>query len=217
MIYSVNESTMVNTDKIALFGEEADNFLESVGVTLYENTIAIGENEYNGSDAEAFLNENGITLYEDHIVLEGQQAEEYKARKAKEKADQKAKEDERFVRRYAPTGIFTGYPGDKDRRYEHNNERTKKSPTIISPTYASKSDDIRSTMATYINSKESDRRYKNFYSKKFGTDEYDKADKEADNHYHNRAEAEDATNRHIRRHPDKYPKYESTIFDFDLK
>ena len=72
-------------------------------------------------------------------------------------------------------------------------------------------------MATYINRKESDRRYKNLYSKKFGTDEYDKADKEVSNHYRNRDEAEDATNRHIRRHPDKYPKYESTIFDFDLK
>ena len=84
MIYSVNESSNVYTESVALFGQDADEFLESVEVALYENTVAIGENTYDGADAEAFLAENGIHLYEDHIVLEGKQAEEYLERKQKE-------------------------------------------------------------------------------------------------------------------------------------
>ena len=83
MIYSNNDN--IRTESVALFGNDADELLEFLDIELGESTIAIGENVYNGAEAERFLNENGIMLYEDHIVLEGKQAEEYKARKAAEK------------------------------------------------------------------------------------------------------------------------------------
>ena len=78
MIYSVGNKSAY-TECIALFGKMADAMLEATGITLYENTIAIGENEYKGVEAEAFLNENGIFLYEDHIVLKGNQVKNYRA------------------------------------------------------------------------------------------------------------------------------------------
>ena len=69
---------------ITLYGQDADNFLESYGIELYEDSIVIGESMFDGYDGECLLNENGIFLFEDCIVLEGEQAEAYKARKAKE-------------------------------------------------------------------------------------------------------------------------------------
>ena len=93
MIYSINKS-------ITLYSEAADKFLESVGVELYEDHVVIGEDAYLGADGEAILNENGIFLYEDGIVLEGKQAEEYKARKAEDYYTQKHAEIERHMRRY---------------------------------------------------------------------------------------------------------------------
>ena len=131
MIYSVNEST---TNKIALFGQDADNFLESVGVALYENTVAIGENVYDGAEAEEFLAENGIFLYEDHIVLEGKQAEEYKARKAKERDERISAEAKREHHR-----IFNK---DVGRTGRNDSERSEKVNEILK--------------------KETDRRYKEF-------------------------------------------------------
>ena len=80
MIYSPNNRPLV------LVEAAADSFLESVGVKLYDNEISINGTLYEGSYGESILADNGIFLYEDGIVLEGEQAEDYKARKAKEKA-----------------------------------------------------------------------------------------------------------------------------------
>ena len=76
MIYSNNSS-------VKLYGEVADNFLESVGVSIFDDgDIAIGESIFDLSTGCDILEENGVILCEDCIVLEGKQAEEYKARKA---------------------------------------------------------------------------------------------------------------------------------------
>ena len=85
-----------NNNSVKLYGEVADNFLESVGVGIFDDgDIAIGESIFDLSTGCDILEENGIVLCEDCIVLEGKQAEEYKARKAKEKADaEKVKGDE---------------------------------------------------------------------------------------------------------------------------
>ena len=100
MIYSVNNEHLV------LVEAAADSFLESVGVKLYDNEISINGTLYEGTYGESILAENGIFLYEDGIVLEGKQAEEYKARKAAEKKAETDAEDERNRRRYSrSTGI----------------------------------------------------------------------------------------------------------------
>lgn len=84
-----------NNSSVKLYGEVADNFLESVGVNIFDDgDIAIGESIYDLSTGCDILEENGVILCEDCIVLEGKQAEEYKARKAKEKED---RERERVI------------------------------------------------------------------------------------------------------------------------
>ena len=88
-----------NIDPIALTEVDADAFLESVGVELYKDSIAIDGTLYEGAYGEEVLAENGIFLYEDGIVLEGEQAEAYKARKKKEADDAKNAEALRYNKR----------------------------------------------------------------------------------------------------------------------
>lgn len=82
---------MIYNNSIILTEADADEFLESVGVELFENHATINGEAYSGPDAEFILEENGIFLYEDCIVIEGQQAEEYKKRKAKEAEEESKK------------------------------------------------------------------------------------------------------------------------------
>lgn len=89
-----------NESNVILKATDADSFLESYGITLFTDAIAIGEMVMDGITGEKILAENGITLNEDHIVLEGQQAEEYKARKARETEAKKKAEKERTEKRY---------------------------------------------------------------------------------------------------------------------
>ena len=77
---------------ITLTEADADSFLESVGIQLYEDKISINGTLYEGSYGEEILNENGIFLYEDGIVLEGKQAEEYKRKKFDELLDRSRKD-----------------------------------------------------------------------------------------------------------------------------
>ena len=67
-----------NIDPIALTEADADAFLESVGVELFEDSIAIDGTLYEGTYGEEILAENGIFLYEDGIVLEGELADAVK-------------------------------------------------------------------------------------------------------------------------------------------
>ena len=96
-----------NTTPIAIYGADADNFLESCGIELYEDSIAIGESMFDGHDGECLLNENGIFLYEDHIVLEGEQAEAYKVRKAKEKQAESDRWEGKYQQRMGSRSVNT--------------------------------------------------------------------------------------------------------------
>lgn len=87
MIYSVNNEPLVLTET------DADNFLESVGIELFETTLSINGVMYNGTYGESILAENGIFLYEDGIVLEGPEADKYRARKAEERQFAKIKDE----------------------------------------------------------------------------------------------------------------------------
>ena len=80
-------------ERIILTEADADEFLESIGIALYENTMTIGESVVFGADGQDALQEHGIFLYEDCIMLEGEQAEAYKAKKAKEKEEESKKYD----------------------------------------------------------------------------------------------------------------------------
>ena len=200
MIYSVNESTV---DRIALFEEEADMMLESVGVTLYNDVVAIGESVYDGADAEAFLAENGILLYEDHIVLEGQQARDYKNRKQTERG-------------------IKGNENYKD--YQRTLERGT-SPYATQLIKHADSKGYIDTKQLKVKDKERfDKLAKEHEEKKYGPSsssyskranrEYNRRVANGENlSQHDFRKMQDASNRNERRHP----KNESTIFDFDLK
>ena len=203
MIYSVNESSNTYTESVALFGQDADDFLESVEVALYEDTVAIGENVYDGADAEAFLAENGIMLYEDHIVLEGKQAEEYKARKAKEREEAKEKDN---LRNSAFGRVSIGkFP---DSMYPNANKYADKYNS-----YGLHKDDIKvSNKAHELQNR--DKRTK------LNKATYNARDEEKSKKYFDSwSRASDANladiERHIRRHPKQFK--ESAFFDFDLK
>ena len=71
-------------EEVILTNNDADNFLESVGVELFEDSIAIDGTLYEGAYGESILEANGIFLYEDGIVLEGKQARDYRIRKEDE-------------------------------------------------------------------------------------------------------------------------------------
>lgn len=110
MIYGDNSS-------IKLYGKVADNFLEEVGVDIFDDgDIAIGESIFDLSTGCDILEENGIVLCEDCIVLESEAAEKYKARKAKEKADREEAEEKRNRRRFNPDNSTVGD--------QHNNSKT---------------------------------------------------------------------------------------------
>ena len=80
------------TKPITLTEGAADAFLESVGVELFEDSIAIEGTLYEGTYGESILEANGIFLYEDGIVLEGKQARDYKIRKEDEILDRSRKD-----------------------------------------------------------------------------------------------------------------------------
>jgi hypothetical protein len=153
MIYRANNEPLV------LIEDAADAFLESVGVRLFEDEISIDGTLYEGSYGESILEENGIFLYEDGIVLEGQQAEEYKARKAKEKADTEEAEEARLKKSYK----MDGSKGDFVRFYTPaGNQKHSGNSNYIS---VSKKDNERAKRTDEIFNKEIGKREK----------EYDKA------------------------------------------
>jgi len=107
---------MLYNDGIILTEADADEFLESVGVELYENHVMINGQQYPGSKGEAILETNGIFLYEDHILIEGQQAEEYLKKKMdKYNADKEAEDQEN--EKYNPSDNY-GDRGHGQRGHE---------------------------------------------------------------------------------------------------
>ena len=115
MIYRANNNPLVLTEGAA------DEFLESVGVRLFEDEISIDGTLYEGAYGESILEENGIFLYEDGIVLEGKQAEEYMVRKANERQAEDNRWEKKYGKRMGDRRITTTIV-PKDRPY-HDEKR----------------------------------------------------------------------------------------------
>lgn len=115
---------MIYSRQIRLEGQEADNFLEASGITICDDEIIIEDAVVEFDAAIEHLAENGISLYEDCIILEGKQAEEYKARKAKERQEDAKKYDYKHRRLFKISQgedydkAHTMYQTDADKRYD---------------------------------------------------------------------------------------------------
>lgn len=226
MIYS-------NTTPLYLVESDADEFLDSIGVELYDDSVAIGEHVFDGAYAEEILAENGIYLYEEGIVLEGKQADEYRARKAKEAEDEARKYD-----KYDNKGLTKNAPnflkgsrarsnvGNKsslkqgiknasntkteDRiRRMHAEEIVERDRLNRSHDYSGKGLRVSKDEKGRVKSVSTDTRYSpnsrgNYYSDRFCDEE--KGRRIAHN------AARDAANRHLRRHT-KYVKESAGIFE----
>lgn len=187
-----------NNNSVRLYGKVADNFLESVGVSIFDDgDIAIGESIYDLSTACDILEENGVILCEDCIVLEGKQAEEYKARKAKEKDDHDSALNKQALRRY---------PSPANNWEDNYGNKYKKSPTTKKLAKAALNGDD-AAMDKWDDRYRDDQRRMSKASSIGNKDYY--SGKRKMNGEEN-ARANDAINRHIRRHPKQYK--ESTIF-----
>ena len=91
---TIKSNSILENSGVAFIGEDvfliedkADAFLESIGITLYEDSIAIDGTLYDGTYGESILESNGIFLYEDGIVLEGMSKKEYLDKKEQEAND----------------------------------------------------------------------------------------------------------------------------------
>ena len=194
-----------NIDPIALTEVDADAFLESVGVELYKDSIAIDGTLYEGAYGEEVLAENGIFLYEDGIVLEGKQAEEYKARKAKEKEDRDRERvigSTRELNKYASRK--TNPQHDESYRFATDaiGKRKKEFFDAVEKmgNYSDLTKNRRDNISRNRNSE-------------LTSDAIDKG-KHYTNAMHKNHIIADTYGRHMRRHPKQYakPKNESTIF-----
>ena len=121
MIYS----NPLNESNIILRGEEADSFLESYGITLLSDAVAIGEMVMDSITGQNIMAENGIILNEDHIILEGKQAEEYLKRKMKEKEESEKDDGRHGITKYDNINDHTKsyYPGRRSQiksRYSYS-------------------------------------------------------------------------------------------------
>lgn len=191
MIYK-NPNSSFN-ESISLFGVDADEFLESISVELYSDHITINEMPMDGCTGENILAENGIFLYEDGIVLEGEQAEEYKARKAKERKDAKKIEIDRKERRY---GYKTKASSNGKRYYTYNTSMSGKTGSN-NASDKERSSDVNNKMTSIENKRR-------FEAERLANSdtEYGKNARAAyTNFMKNKPEAADALNRRYRRHP----------------
>ena len=158
---------------------------------IYKNNPCI---KLFGEEADIFLAESGITLYEDCIVLEGEQAEAYKARK---EAEEKSKWKKEHDRQNGPRSTDTT-SGPNTREY--NNAKNSRSREEFEAKQRS-AEKVRD---------EADRRWKAAW-------DHRNDDKDYNHNYENlqyhgqRSDAADAIRRHERRHPKTYK--ESSIFD----
>lgn len=184
-----------NANNITLYGEAVDDFLKSCGIELYSDCVVIGENTFSCEDGEAILNENGVFLYEDGIVLEGQQADDYRARKAKEIRDNKKIDIDRKERRYG----YKAKQGSKGKAYYSYNPSMNGNTGSNSASDKERSFDVRNKMTSIENK----RRFEYERSSDSYDKEYAKNNRTAYmNFMKNKPEATDALNRRYRRHPE---------------
>lgn len=104
---------MIYNDSIILTEADADEFLESARMDLYENSLSINENIFDGIKGQEILESNGILLCEDCIILEGEQAEEYlrKKKEVKNKEKESIENDRHghdFINNYGNKGFTAG-------------------------------------------------------------------------------------------------------------
>lgn len=227
MIYNRN----INKS-IILYGIDADKFLESCNISIYKDFVAIGDNTtISIVEARKLLEENGISLYEDHIILEGQQAEDYKKRKAKEAEDRKFEHIEKDLNAQRSVDkadretkseidrLMTKSVGTKRRDYDNARENAWRYHGATKPEYEELSKVTSSPRPKGLFKNEEKRKWD--YSKQ-RVDEIDANNKKfADNvettkkayyDHMNDNITKRAIKRHITRHPDMH-KQESTIFE----
>lgn len=203
---------------------------EGIKMSIYSLNRSNSEIRLFGEEADNFLQNNGISLFENCIVLEGEQADAYKARKEKE-AEEKAKaEKDRDARRYGDSSTTgkTGADDDKaradkakamakaeaDKRFD-GLKKTMDERQKTDREFEEKHPNGRPTgMFKGKEKKEYDKDYAD-YEKKL--DKHDKDFEDAKGKmfkYGDKKKVEDAANRHMRRHPEQYK--ESGIFS-DVK
>lgn len=124
--------------------------------------------------------------FEESSLLEGEQAEAYKAKKAKEKADKEAAERNRYSTRY-----------DNDR---YGRTYTSRNPEYQKDKQAANNNDEKA-MDRMDDRMADDAKRMNTAAHKANKDYY--SGKRPMNHDEN-SRAIDATNRHMRRHPKQY-------------
>ena len=200
MIYSVN-----NNEPLVLVEAAADEFLEAVGVELFDDEISINGTLYEGSYGEEILAENGIFLYEDGIVLEGKQAEEYKAKRAKEKAD---RERERVI---GSPREFNKYAS---RKTDPQHADSYRFATDAIDKRRKAYDDASNKMSNYSNLTKNRTDNVSIKRHKELIDDTISKGKHFANAINKTHVIADTYSRHKRRHPKQYtkPKNESTIF-----
>ena len=157
------------------------------------------------------------------FVNEGEQADAYKARKAKEAEDKKKAEEERDKRRY---GDPLNPPGDK---YRNSEDGAKKHEDLSREIRAGCINDREERFRHYDDDRDRDAYFRamdkargKYAASEQEKDAYEKAkaaydvtSKNAYNYFKNKDYAKDATNRHIRRHPEQYKEcgiFESVQF-----
>ena len=208
-------------ERIILTEADADEFLDSIGVTLYENSMTIGETEVSGVTGQAALQEYGIFLYEDCIMIQ-EYVSDYDYKKYKDLKYNRSAEDDKEYRRYYgrykaerekdditidPQKNFY-YPHDKNQYYgtDHTVDRSNvlKQPNL-SPKYKKDHLDKNSAIDNKANAAVDRELTRRGYQRANGDKTL------VDITYYNKPKMMDAKARHIRRHPDQY-KESSSIF-----
>lgn len=174
-----------------------DIFVASIIGTLFGNGMvtiilhAVENSDHNNDILNGVLESVALT--------EGQQAEEYKARKAKEAEDKNKTEDERLKKRYGLQDDGQYQPAGNRKACDASGVQYKGNGSRFNYGYTKSFDDIeRQAKATNIVRKEEEKR---------GTEPVHSG---RDTRMR-KSEVMDSTNRHIRRHPEQYK--EGTIFE----
>lgn len=176
-----------------------DILVATIVGTLFGNSIATiilhaVENSDHNNDIL-----NGVL--ESAALTEGQQADEYKARKAKEAEDKKKVNDERIKKRYGLQGDGQYQPAGDKKACNASGEQYKGNGNRFDYGYTKSFDDIeRGAKARSMVRKEEEKR---------GTDPVH-SNSGGDTRMR-KSEVMDAANRHIRRHSERHKK--STIFE----
>ena len=157
----------------------------------------------------------------DSILFEGQQADEYKARKEKEKADKEAAEEKRRSRRHDSSfkdpntaghkKLYSHYSKSEDSRYkgdgdvkrhvfesDEDKERASKARDIVSKDFKYKSD----KSGEYLDKAEKTTGRESSENFDKGWDWY----KKQSNAYMYSGEAEDKVNKALRKNPNRFDK-----------